>query len=55
MKIINQKVLTPAEGMYLTNGESVAKTVVLPQTADVSVWTEITEEEALGLQEVENG
>ena len=56
MKIINQKVLTPEEGMYLTNGDSVVKTVVLPENADASVWSEITEEEAKQLQrEAGNG
>ena len=42
---ITQTILTADEGMYLTNGESIATTVVLPLGADVSVWNEITEEE----------
>lgn len=44
-RTITQRILTADEGMYLTNGESVAKTVVLPADAEVSVWQEITEAE----------
>ena len=42
---VKQIILTADEGMYLTNGETCGKTVVLPETADQSVWYEITEEE----------
>lgn len=42
---ITQRILTADEGMYLTNGETYGKTVVLPVDADPSVWYEITEEE----------
>ena len=42
---IKQIILTADEGMYLTDGETYGKTVVLPESADVSVWYEITEEE----------
>lgn len=42
---IKQTILTADEGMYLTNGETYGKTVVLPESADISVWHEITEEE----------
>lgn len=45
-EIVNQRILTADEGMYLTHGESVVKTVVLPLDADASVWQEITEAEA---------
>lgn len=52
---ITQKILTADEGMYLTNGESVAKTVVLPADADASVWQEITEAEKEKREAEENG
>jgi len=42
---IKQIILTADEGMYLTNGETYGKTVVLPESADQSVWYEITEAE----------
>ena len=42
---IKQIILTADEGMYLTNGETYGKTVVMPETADISVWHEITEAE----------
>lgn len=42
---IKQIILTADEGMYLTNGETYGKTVVLPESADQSVWYEITEQE----------
>lgn len=41
---IKQIILTADEGMYLTNGETYGKTVVLPESADVTVWCEITEQ-----------
>lgn len=40
-----QRILTADEGMYLTNGDTAGKTVVLPANADYSVWREITEAE----------
>lgn len=42
---IKQVILTADDGMYLTNGETYGKTVVLPESADTSVWYEITEQE----------
>lgn len=42
-QIVEQRVLTADEGMYLTNGETYGKTVVLPADADHSVWHEITD------------
>lgn len=42
---IKQIILTADEDMYLTNGETYGKTVVMPETADISVWHEITEAE----------
>ena len=42
---ITQRILTAEEGMYLTDGVTYGKTVVLPVDADHSVWKEITEEE----------
>lgn len=42
---ITQRILTAEEGMYLTDGNTYGKTVVLPVDADHSVWKEITEEE----------
>lgn len=44
-KTITQTILTADEGMFLTNGETYGKTVVLPVNADVSVWREVTEAE----------
>ncbi len=42
---IKQIILKADEGMYLTNGNTFGKTVVLPESADQSVWYEITEQE----------
>ena len=42
---IKQITLTADEGMYLTNGETYGKTVVLPESADTNDWYEITEVE----------
>jgi len=43
-QIITQTILTAEEGMYLFNGETYGKTVVLPAGADTSLWQEVTEE-----------
>ena len=43
---VTQIYLRAEEGMFLTDGESVGKTVVLPEGADPSVWREITQAEA---------
>ena len=51
VEIVEQRVLTADEGMTLTNGETFGKTVVLPPSADVAVWHEITDEKAARLQE----
>lgn len=51
---IKQIILTADEGKYLTNGETYGKTVVLPESADQSVWYEITEQEYNELQEAVN-
>lgn len=40
---ITQVILTADEGLYLTDGETYGKTVVLPAEADHSVWKEVTE------------
>ena len=42
---IKQIILTADEGMYLTNGETYGKTVVLPESANPNEWYEITEKE----------
>lgn len=42
---IKQIILTADEGMYLTNGETYGKIVVLPEGADASVWYEVDENE----------
>lgn len=44
-EIVKQRILTADEGMYLTNGETYGKTVVLPADADYSAWHEVTERE----------
>ena len=51
---IKQIILKADEGMYLTNGETYGKTVVLPESADASVWVEITEEEYEKITEAES-
>lgn len=45
-EIVKQRILTADDGMYLTNGETRGKTVVLNAEADHSMWYEITEAEA---------
>ena len=45
IKTVEQRILTADEGMFLTNGDTAGKTVVLPADADYSAWREITEEE----------
>ena len=42
---ITQIILKAEEGFYLTNGETYGKTIILPESADISLWHEITEEE----------
>ena len=49
---IKQIILTADEGMYLTNGETYGKTVILPESANQSVWREISEQEYNELQEL---
>ena len=44
-KIVKQRILTAEKGMFLTNGDTYGKTVVLPADADTSVWREVTEAE----------
>ena len=48
-QIVEQRILTADEGMFLTDGETYGKTVVLPVDADPSEWREVTEEEALNI------
>lgn len=49
---VTQIILTAEAGLYLTDGESYGKTVILPETADVSAWKEVCESELP--EEVEN-
>ena len=44
-QIIQQRILTAEEGLYLTDGQTYGKTVVLPAEADHTAWHEITEAE----------
>jgi CMP-N-acetylneuraminic acid synthetase len=44
-KTIQQIILTADEGMYLTNGQTYGKTVILPESANKEDWYEITEKE----------
>ncbi len=44
-QIVSQRILTAGESCVLTNGQTYAKTVVLPEDADYTVWQEISEEE----------
>lgn len=41
---IIQRILTADEGMYLTDGITYGKTVILPFNADETVWYEVTED-----------
>ena len=50
---IKQIILTADEGMYLTNGETYGKTVVLPETANTNDWYEITDIEYNKIMESE--
>lgn len=50
-EFVKQIILTADEGMYLTNGETYGKTVVLPESADALVWREITNAEYEALSE----
>lgn len=51
---LTQVILTADEGMYLTNGETYGKTVVLPVDADPAEWNEITEAEKEEMEAQEN-
>ena len=42
---ITQRILTADDGMFLTNGKTYGKTVVLPMDADHTVWHEVAETE----------
>ncbi len=50
---IKQIILTADKGMYLTNGETYGRTVILPETARIDDWREITEEEYKSIVEKE--
>ena len=50
VEIAGPRMLSADKAMTLTNGETFGKTVVLPPSADVAVWHEITDEEAARLQ-----
>ena len=42
-QIVEQRILTADEGMFLTDGQTYGKTVVLPADVDHTVWKEVTE------------
>ena len=44
-KTVTQIILTADEGMYLTDGETYGKTVILPEGVDPSEWREVSETE----------
>lgn len=50
---IKQIILKADEGMYLTNGETYGKTVVLPESANANEWYEITDIEYNRIMESE--
>ena len=50
---IKQIILTADDGMYLTNGETYGKTVVLPEAANTNDWYEITDIEYNRIMESE--
>lgn len=52
---IKQVILTADTGKVLTNGETYATTVVLPASADITIWQEITEEEYNAITANESG
>lgn len=54
-KTVKQIMLTADKGMYLTNGNTYGRVVVLPEGADQSVWYEITEEEYQNIIKIESG
>lgn len=54
-KIITQRILTADEGMYLTDGETYGKVVVLPADAASAQWREVTEAQLPKSEEEENG
>ena len=45
IKTIKQIILTADEGKHITNGETYGETAILPESANVSDWYEITDEE----------
>lgn len=45
MKKVTQIILSANKDMYLTDGDVYVREIRLPETADQSVWREITEEE----------
>lgn len=47
VQTVTQIILTAQEGCLLTNGETGGKTVILPADADISLWKEVEEVEAL--------
>ena len=49
---ITQIILTADDGMYLTDGETYGKTVVLPADADHSVWKEVSESDLPSNEEI---
>lgn len=44
-EMITQRILTADAGMYLTDGQTYGRTVVLPVDADHTCWREVTEAE----------
>ena len=53
MKKITQIILTADEGKRLTDGEDFVTEIRLPESADETIWREITEEEYNELQTIE--
>ena len=50
IKQVIQNILTADDGLFLTDGEAIGTTVILPESADMGVWREITEAEKLELE-----
>jgi hypothetical protein len=50
---ITQIILRADEGKYLTNGETYGKTVIIPETACIDDWREITDKEYKSIIEEE--
>lgn len=55
LEIINNiRVITPDDGMWITNGDTFSDKVYLGVNADINEWSEITDEEKVRLEAMQN-